>query len=199
MDAGLDRNGLAPREGGAASHSRRKATDIRHYSTIAADIHIACPSATCVEMKSEGAHRFGAVRYSTRDGVVHVRLTVHEGQRDELEQAWLEIVAGKRPQMDALNHEIAVITERAIRRNPTTGQSRRSVWFLAAVYSGSEFPFDMTELRALDCGLANACLDYLNYDRLGQREVHRHLSNGDVERQQWIEDYNLRPRGRPTD
>ena len=57
----------------------------------------------------------------------------------------------------------------------------------------------MTELRALDCGLANACLDYLNYDRLGQREVHRHLSNGDVERQQWIEDYNLRPRGRPTD
>ena len=108
MDAGLDRNGLAPREGGAASHSRRKATDIRHYSTIAADIHIACPSATCVEMKSEGAHRFGAVRYSTRDGVVHVRLTVHEGQRDELEQAWLEIVAGKRPQMDALNHEIAV-------------------------------------------------------------------------------------------
>lgn len=137
--------------------------------------------------------------HSTRDGVVHVRLTVHEGQREELEQAWGAIVAGKRPQMDALNHEIAVITERAIRRNPTTGQACRLVWFLAAVYNGSAFPFDLTESRALDGELANACLDYLNYDRLGRREVHSHLSSGDVELRQWIDDYDLRPRGGPTD
>lgn len=77
--------------------------------------------------------------------------------------------------------------------------SCRLVWFLAGVYTSSEYPFDPTELRALDCRLANACLDYLNYDRLGRREVHSHLSSGDVELQQWIDYYDLRPRGGPTD
>ena len=44
---------------------------------------------------------------------------------------------------------------------------------------------------ARDCALANGCLDYLNYDRLGRREVHRHLSSGDAELQRWIEDNGL--------
>ena len=131
----------------------------------------------------------------------HVELTVPESRRDELELAWREIVAGRRPRMDALNHEIAAITERAmsalraiesaIRRNPTTGQARRLVWFLAALYNGAECPFDLTELRALDTELANACLDYLNYDRLGRREVHRHLSSGERELRRWIDDYGI--------
>jgi hypothetical protein len=130
---------------------------------------------------------------------------VLESQRDELDLAWQEIICGRRPRMDALNHEIAVITERAvsalrviesaIRRNPTTGQARRLVWFLAAVYNGSQFPFDLTELRALDTELANACLDYLNYDRLGHREVHRHLSSGERELHRWIDDYRIAPVG----
>lgn len=140
---------------------------------------------------------------------MHVELTVLESQCEELQLAWHEIVAGRRTRMDALNHEIAVITERgmsalrvienAIRRNPTTGQARRLVWFLAAVYNGSEFPFDLTELRALDTELANACLEYLNYDRLGRCEVHRHLSTGERELHRWIDDYGLQPRGIPSD
>ena len=91
------------------------------------------------------------------------------------------------------------IIEDAIRRNTTTGQAHRLMCFLAAVYNGPEYPFDLTELRALDCELANACLDYLNYDRLGRREVHRHLSSGDAELQRWIDDYGLRPRCALTD
>ena len=140
----------------------------------------------------------------TGDKRIHVELTVLESQREELQLAWHEIVAGRRTLMDALNHEIAVITERgmsalrvienAIRRNPTTGQARRLVWFLAAVYNGSEFPFDLTELRALDIELANACLDYLNYDRLGRCEVHRHLSTAECELHRWIDDYGIAPR-----
>ena len=135
---------------------------------------------------------------------IHVELTVLEDQREELQLAWREIVAGRRPRVDALNHEIAVITERgmsalrvienAIQRNPATGQARRLVSFLAAVYNGSEFPFDLTELRALDTELANACLDYLNYDRLGRCEVHRHLSTGERELHRWIDDYGIAPR-----
>lgn len=147
--------------------------------------------------------------YSRRDGVVHVELTVREGQREELEQAWHEIVAGKRPRMDALNHEIAAITARAmsalrtiedaIRRNPTTGQARRLVCFLAGLYNGPQYPFDLTDLRALDCELANACLDYLNFDRLARREVHRHLSGGERELHRWIDEYGIRQRGGGTE
>ena len=64
--------------------------------------------------------------------------------------------------------------------------------FLAGVYNGQDYPFDLTEFRALDTELANACLDYLNYDRLGAKEVHRHLANGDRDLHRWIEDYGIK-------
>ena len=51
--------------------------------------------------------------------------------------------------------------------HPTTGQGGWLVRFLAGLYHGAEYPFDLSELRGLDTRLANACLDYLNYDRLG--------------------------------
>jgi hypothetical protein len=34
----------------------------------------------------------------------------------------------------------------------------------------------------------------LNYDRLGKREVHRHLAGGDQRLHQWLEDYGITPR-----
>ena len=66
--------------------------------------------------------------------------------------------------------------------------------FLAAIYNDDDYSFDLTELRALDTRLANACLDYLNHDRLGKQEVHCHLSGGDRELQRWIEDCRVPPR-----
>ena len=54
---------------------------------------------------------------------------------------------------------------KAIEEHPGTGQAGRLVRFLAGVYNGGQFPFDLTDLRALDTELANACIDYLNYDR----------------------------------
>lgn len=83
--------------------------------------------------------------------------------------------------------------ETAIRENPTKGQAGRLIRFIAGVYNGSGYPFDLTDLRALDTEFANACLDYLNYDRLGKREVHHHLSGGDRELQRWIEDRGIEP------
>ena len=135
---------------------------------------------------------------------IQVKLTVLESQREELQLAWQEIVAGKRVRLNALNLEASAITERAmsalvliedaISQYPFTGQARRLACFLAGVYNGSDFPFDLTDLRALDAALANACLDYLNYDRLARREVYRHLSGGDTELQRRIDDYGPRPR-----
>lgn len=127
-----------------------------------------------------------------------------EAEARELDAAWHEIVAGKRfPHMEVLEENVDAIMERArlalkrietaIREHPTTGQAGRLVRFLAGVYNGSDFPFDLTDLRALDTELANACLDYLNYDRLGKREVHHHLSGGDRELHQWMKDYGVEP------
>ena len=66
--------------------------------------------------------------------------------------------------------------------------------FLAALYNGYDDVFDLIDLRALDTRLANACLDYLNSDRLGKQEVHHHLCGGERELQRWIERYGIQPR-----
>ena len=114
-----------------------------------------------------------------------------------------EIIAGERPRMNALDRDLAAIKlraasalaiiEKAIKEHPTTGQARRLVRFLAGLYNGHDYPFDLTELRGLDTELANACLDYLNYDRLGIEEVHRHLSHGETDLHRWLADYRIEP------
>jgi hypothetical protein len=128
----------------------------------------------------------------------------NEVQARELDDAWQEIVSGKKlVRTAALEHGMEAVMERArpaletletaIREHPTTGQAGRLVRFLAGVYNGEDYPFDLTELRALDTELANACLDYLNYDRLGKREVHHHLAGGDRELHGWMKAYRIEP------
>jgi hypothetical protein len=134
---------------------------------------------------------------------VHVEADIPVSQRDEFDRAMIEIVAGERPRMDALVRDEASIHERAmqalrvieaaINAHPTTGQSRRLIRFLAGVYNGSDYPFDLTKLRGLDTKLANACLDYLNYDRLGKKEVHKHLANGERDLHRWLEECGIEP------
>jgi hypothetical protein len=141
-------------------------------------------------------------------GPQKIEMTLQVGnqvQADELRAAWHEIVSGQKlTHAEAREQGIESIMERArpaleiietaIRQNQTTGQAGRLVRFLAAIYNGYDYSFDLTELRALDTRLANACLDYLNYDRLGKREVHRHLSGGDRELHRWIEACHVPPR-----
>ena len=134
---------------------------------------------------------------------VHVEAEIPVSQRDEFEWAMVEIAGGERPRMDALVRDVAVIESRAmlglqeietaIRVHPTTGGARRLVRFLAGLYNGTDYPFDLTELRGLDTQLANACLDYLNYDRLGKTEVHKHLVNGERDLHRWIKEYGIEP------
>jgi len=124
-------------------------------------------------------------------------------QRDEFERAMVEIVAGERPRMDALDRDEATIglramtglqvIEAAIHAHPTSGQAKRLVRFLAGLYNGQDYPFELTELRSLDTALANASLDYLNYDRLGKTEVHKHLANGERDLHRWLEEYGIKP------
>lgn len=53
-----------------------------------------------------------------------------------------------------------------------TGQSMRLLRFVAGVYNGPRYPFDLTDLRGLDLRLSDACLDILAYDRFGWAEIH---------------------------
>ena len=132
---------------------------------------------------------------------VHVEADIPVSQLDEFERAVADITAGERPRMDALDADVATIMhqavkalntiEAAINAHPTAGQSKRLVQFLAGLYNGHDYPFDLTELRGLDTELANACLDYLNYDRLGMKEVHKHLANGDRDLIRWLSDYQI--------
>jgi hypothetical protein len=68
------------------------------------------------------------------------------------------------------------------------------VRFLASLYLKYDCPFELTDLRTLDTALANACLDDLNYDRLGVCDLHRHLADGGAEVEGWIRDYGYLPR-----
>jgi hypothetical protein len=137
---------------------------------------------------------------------IEVTLSVSsEAQAHELDAAWREIITGEKlPRTATLEHDEEEILERArtaltiietaIRQNPTTGQAGRLVRFLAAMYNSYDYAFDLTDLRSLDTRLANACLDYLNYDRLARREVHHHLTGGDQQLQRWIHDERVPPR-----
>jgi hypothetical protein len=128
---------------------------------------------------------------------------VTDDQARELRAAWEEIVSGKRTRISAAAEDTLEIMERArtglqsivkaIEDNPGTGQVGRLVKFLAGVYNGSEYLFDLTDLRALDAELANACIDYLNYDRLAKAEVHTHLPGGGPQMQGFIKEHGIRP------
>ncbi len=74
-----------------------------------------------------------------------------------------------------------------------TGQSRRIVAFLAGLYNGADYPFDLTELRGVDRDIAQDCLALLALDTRGIKEVHRYIENGDAKWMAMIEDYGLKP------
>jgi hypothetical protein len=126
-----------------------------------------------------------------------------DDQARELSAAWEEIVSGKRTRINTAAEDTLEIMERArtglqtivkaVENNPGTGQVGRLVKFLAGVYNGSEYPFDLTDLRALDTELANVCIDYLNYDRLGKAEVHTHLPGGGRQMEGFIKESGIRP------
>lgn len=104
-------------------------------------------------------------------------------------------VAPEKPSIARVMHraiEALEVIATSIRNHPHTGQSRRLVKFVAGCYNGTDYPFNLTELRGLDTRLASACIEYLDYDRLAIREIHYYLPNGDRTLHQWLKDYDIR-------
>jgi hypothetical protein len=133
-------------------------------------------------------------------------ITIPESMRDELDLAIREIFQGRRTRMDSLERDREGITIAAMKGLQTivttlethkgTGQTTRLALFLAGVYNGSDYPFDLTWLRMLDTKLANACLDYLNFDRLGVNEVHAYLPGGAEQLHRWLAESGRGPKSR---
>jgi hypothetical protein len=126
-----------------------------------------------------------------------------DAQAAQLGAAWEEIVSGKRTRINTAAEDTDDIMERArislevivttIEAQPGTAKARLLTRFLAGLHNGNEFPFDLTDLRALDTALASACINYLNYDRMAKAEVQTHLPDGARQMHRFIAQHRIRP------
>ncbi|WP_454744038.1 DUF7673 family protein [Cupriavidus necator] len=74
-----------------------------------------------------------------------------------------------------------------------TNQAGTVARFLAGLYNGTDFPFDLTELRGLDADLFEHCLAVLRLDNQPKVKIHRYLPDGNERFQRLIADWNLSP------
>lgn len=58
--------------------------------------------------------------------------------------------------------------------------------FLAGLYNGQAYPFDLTELRALDADLFEHCLAVLRLDNRPKVEIHQYFPDGQARFQRLI-------------
>lgn len=64
--------------------------------------------------------------------------------------------------------------------------------FLLGLYNGVRFPFDMTDLRALDGELFEDCMTVLRMDaRITRKEVHLYLSEGSAKFEALARDWHI--------
>jgi len=134
---------------------------------------------------------------------IRVEVEVPEALMGEFDLMVQEVLAGPRTRLTVLEQEFKAIEQRGLVglavildtvRSGCGGQVAYLVRFLANLYLKYDCPFDLIDLRSLDTALANACLDYLNYDRLGICDLERHLADGGLEVEGWIRDYGYVPR-----
>jgi hypothetical protein len=59
-----------------------------------------------------------------------------------------------------------------------TGQSATIARFLLSCYNGTNFPLNVSDLRALDFDLHEDCMAVLKMDYSPEREIHRLVENG---------------------
>lgn len=83
----------------------------------------------------------------------------------------------------------------SIKRHPTSGQTGVLVGFIAGLYNGGEYPFDLTQLRSLDPELLGPCMHVLAFNCVRQEgEIHEWGVFADTELHDWIEREAVRGR-----
>jgi len=73
-----------------------------------------------------------------------------------------------------------------------SGQIRRVVQFIAALYNGSAFPLDVYELRAVDVAIGDDMLLCLDALRWAKADLHTLVTDGDARIRALIEGWGLR-------
>ena len=63
-----------------------------------------------------------------------------------------------------------------------SGEVRRVAFFIAAIYNGEAFPFDLFELRAVDEAISDDMLLCIDALRWGQSDLHSLVPDGDRRR-----------------
>lgn len=72
-----------------------------------------------------------------------------------------------------------------------TGQAGRVARFLAGLYNGEAFPFDLFELRAVDLAIGDDMLCCLNAHRWAVADLHSQVSDGDQRVRRMIEAWGM--------
>lgn len=80
--------------------------------------------------------------------------------------------------------------------NGDSGQRRYIARFLLGLYNGRRFPFDLTELRAIDDDLFEDCMTVLRMDaRLTRQEVHLYIEGAGKAFEQLARDWGVEDMG----
>jgi hypothetical protein len=76
-----------------------------------------------------------------------------------------------------------------------SGQSRYIARFLAGLYNGSRFPFDLTDLRCIDTTLFEHCINVLRMDATPLKEIHLYFEDGESRFEQMVRDWRIAFKG----
>lgn len=130
--------------------------------------------------------------------IVTISIDVEESEREEFNALLQEFITGKRykQQVDdrKSEKERGVESLKKLLKFATTmscGSSRAIASFLASLYNGYRFKFDLTDLRLLDREMFEDAINVLRLDWNPAREVHDHFEDGGRIWEQMIADYGL--------
>lgn len=116
---------------------------------------------------------------------VKVTVDVPAERHEAFVQLWQDFLTGETAQDQAIRQR-ATDREQSLTSLRTlvkiaqgdSGQCRYIARFLAGLYNGPRFPFDLTDLRAIDDDLFEHCLAVLRLDHRPKVEVHDYFPNG---------------------
>jgi hypothetical protein len=118
---------------------------------------------------------------------------------DEEAQRVANQFAARRREQDERTARLPAIRmegEAALRRllpiaQGNTGQCRHVAAFLLGLYNGTRFPFDLTDLRAVDSEIFGDCMAVLQMDAQPAGEVHTYFENGGQVFEQLAQDWRI--------
>lgn len=111
---------------------------------------------------------------------------------DEADPFNLQVHAAQKLREDIKAEGGAALKRLYVTANGDTGQSGVVARFLAGLYNGTRFQFDLTDFRRLDDALFEDCMALLRMDaRHCVQEVHEYFEDGGRKWEQMISDWSM--------